>query len=135
MPQILVLAYTYEMPFGKGKALLNHGGVARMILAGWQLSAIQQYSVGKPVQLTANNGLPKYRRQRRRRSQSRIQTHDSHVFRKNVRSRSSSRFCGVRHGRVWPQSMRPLLRQDLQGYGRMGGWAQRSDLRKIPEGS
>ncbi len=58
VPQILVLAYTYEMPFGKGKALLNHGGVASMILGGWQLSAIQQYSVGKPVQLTANNGLP-----------------------------------------------------------------------------
>ena len=58
VPQILVLAYTYELPFGKGKALLNHGGVASMILGGWQLSAIQQYSVGKPVQLTANNGLP-----------------------------------------------------------------------------
>jgi hypothetical protein len=29
-----------------------------MILGGWQLNGIQQYQVGKPVQLTANNGLP-----------------------------------------------------------------------------
>ena len=28
------------------------------ILGGWQLSGIQQYQVGKPLQLTANNGLP-----------------------------------------------------------------------------
>jgi hypothetical protein len=28
------------------------------VVGGWQLSGIQQYSVGKPVQLTANNGLP-----------------------------------------------------------------------------
>ena len=58
VPQIFVLAYTYELPFGKGKTLLNRAGVAAMIVGGWQLSAIQQYSVGKPVQLTANNGLP-----------------------------------------------------------------------------
>jgi hypothetical protein len=58
VPQILVLAYTYELPFGKGKPLLNRGGIAGMILGGWQLSAIQQYQVGKPFQLTATNSLP-----------------------------------------------------------------------------
>jgi hypothetical protein len=58
VPQVLVLAYTYELPFGKGKALFNNDGVAAKILGGWQLSGIQQYLTGKPVQLTANNSLP-----------------------------------------------------------------------------
>jgi hypothetical protein len=57
VPQIFVVAYTLELPFGKGKPLAA-SGVASHILGGWQLSGIQQYSVGKPVQLTANNGLP-----------------------------------------------------------------------------
>jgi len=57
VPQIFVVAYTWELPFGKGKKLWN-SGVAAAIAGGWQLSGIQQYSVGKPVQLTANNGLP-----------------------------------------------------------------------------
>jgi hypothetical protein len=57
VPQIFVVAYTYELPFGKGRALLK-SGVAAAILGGWQLSGIQQYSVGKPVQLTVNNTLP-----------------------------------------------------------------------------
>jgi hypothetical protein len=57
VPQIFVVAYTYELPFGKGRALIKNG-VAAAILGGWQLSGIQQYSVGKPVQLTVNNTLP-----------------------------------------------------------------------------
>jgi hypothetical protein len=51
VPQIFVVAYTYDLPY--------HGhGVAGAILGGWQLSGIQQYSTGKPVQLTVNNTLP-----------------------------------------------------------------------------
>jgi hypothetical protein len=52
VPHIFVVAYTYELPFSKYK------GAAGAILGGWQLSGIQQYQVGKPVQLTANNSLP-----------------------------------------------------------------------------
>jgi hypothetical protein len=52
VPQIFVVAYTYELPFGKLR------GIPAAILGGWQLSGIQQYSVGKPVALTANNTLP-----------------------------------------------------------------------------
>jgi hypothetical protein len=57
VPHIFVVAYTYELPFGKGRALLKNG-VAAAILGGWQLSRIQQYSVGKPVQLIVTNTLP-----------------------------------------------------------------------------
>lgn len=58
VPQIFVVAYTYELPFGKGKKFLNSGGVAAMILSGWQVNGIQQYQTGKPVALTVNNTLP-----------------------------------------------------------------------------
>jgi hypothetical protein len=58
VPQILSLAYTYELPFGKGRKLFHHGGIAAAIVGGWQLTGIQQYQAGKPVSLTANNGLP-----------------------------------------------------------------------------
>jgi hypothetical protein len=58
VPQIVVLAYTYELPFGKGKPFAQNRAVAAAILGGWQLSAIHQYSSGKPVVFTANNGLP-----------------------------------------------------------------------------
>ena len=57
VPHVAVLAYTWELPFGKGRAFLRQG-VGAAVLGGWQLSGIQQYQVGKPLQLTANNGLP-----------------------------------------------------------------------------
>ena len=57
VPQAFVVAYTWQLPFGKGQAFLKQG-VGAAILGGWQLSGIQTYYVGKPLQLTANNGLP-----------------------------------------------------------------------------
>ena len=57
VPQLLSIAYTYELPFGKGKEFLNNG-IASQLLGGWQLTGIQQYQTGMPVQLTVNNTLP-----------------------------------------------------------------------------
>lgn len=58
VPQIFAVAYTYQLPFGKGQTFLNNSGVAAQILGGWQLTGIQQYQNGTPVQLTVNNTLP-----------------------------------------------------------------------------
>ncbi|MBS1875114.1 MAG: TonB-dependent receptor [Acidobacteria bacterium] len=57
IPQILAIAYSYELPVGPGK-LLNVRGPAGHVLGGWILTGIQQYSVGAPIVLTANNTLP-----------------------------------------------------------------------------
>jgi hypothetical protein len=57
VPQILSVAYTWELPFGKGHRLAGSGAAAA-VLGGWQLSGIQQYQTGLPVQLTATNTLP-----------------------------------------------------------------------------
>jgi hypothetical protein len=46
--QRLSLSYIYELPFGRGKALLNQPGVARAVLGGWQLSGVSSYQTGLP---------------------------------------------------------------------------------------
>lgn len=44
----MTLSYTWELPFGKGRALLNRGGIVNWVLGGWQTNGI----------LTAQTGLP-----------------------------------------------------------------------------
>lgn len=48
-PQVAKIAYTYELPFGKGKKFLNRDGVANAVVGGWVLSNINQYSSGVPL--------------------------------------------------------------------------------------
>jgi hypothetical protein len=43
--------YAYDLPVGKGKALLSNGGVASAILGGWRISGIQTYASGTPMSL------------------------------------------------------------------------------------
>ena len=38
----------YELPFGKGKPFLNHGGILNQLLGGWQLSSILTLQSGSP---------------------------------------------------------------------------------------
>ena len=48
-PQRLVFNYTVELPFGKGRHLLNHLGAADRLVSGWQLSGVYTAQVGGPV--------------------------------------------------------------------------------------
>ncbi len=58
VPHVVAISYTYELPFGPGKAFLNGGGVTGKIVGGWQFTGIHQYQAGRPIALTANNTLP-----------------------------------------------------------------------------
>jgi hypothetical protein len=58
VPQNFAIAYSYELPFGPGKAFLNRPGITGKVLGGWIVTGIQQYYSGIPVVLTATNGLP-----------------------------------------------------------------------------
>lgn len=49
IPHILNVAVVYELPFGKGKALLADSGPARAILGGWQLTQNWNFQSGVPV--------------------------------------------------------------------------------------
>lgn len=58
VPHVFALSYSYELPFGYGKAFLNTKGPVGKVLGGWVLTGIHQYSLGVPIVLTANNTLP-----------------------------------------------------------------------------
>ncbi|HKD49511.1 MAG TPA: TonB-dependent receptor [Candidatus Acidoferrum sp.] len=42
---------TYDLPFGKGKAIANHGGAVDKIVGGWNIGTIVTYQTGLPSQL------------------------------------------------------------------------------------
>lgn len=58
VPHALAISFLYELPFGPGRHFLNKGGITGKLVGGWTFSGIQQYAVGKPLVLTANNTLP-----------------------------------------------------------------------------
>jgi hypothetical protein len=58
VPSIFVLSYIYELPFGKGKQLLNQGRAADLVFGGWSLSGIQRYQDGNPVGFGCATSIP-----------------------------------------------------------------------------
>lgn len=48
VPHMFVLSYLYELPMGKGKKLLNKGGVVDKLVGGWQIGGVQRYQKGVP---------------------------------------------------------------------------------------
>jgi hypothetical protein len=53
------ISYTYRLPFGKGQSMLNHGGVADVLLGGWQTNGIVIMQTGLPFTVAsaaANTG-------------------------------------------------------------------------------
>lgn len=47
-PHQFSLAYVYALPFGRGHNIGN-GRIADLLIGGWQISGISQYSSGKPL--------------------------------------------------------------------------------------
>ena len=43
-----VTSALYELPFGRGKSLLNGGGVTNAVVGGWQISSILTFQTGTP---------------------------------------------------------------------------------------
>ncbi|MBV8551513.1 MAG: TonB-dependent receptor [Acidobacteriaceae bacterium] len=53
---MLSIAGTYELPFGKGKRFMNRGGVVNAVLGGWQISPLLSYGTGTPLYSSNNLG-------------------------------------------------------------------------------
>ena len=53
VPQRLILSYTYQLPFGKGKPLANQGRVVNAVVGGWQVAGVQTYESGTPLSVTS----------------------------------------------------------------------------------
>jgi hypothetical protein len=52
VPQRLVLNYLWELPLGKGKALLNSTPVVSQLIGGWKVAGITSFSDGFPIGIT-----------------------------------------------------------------------------------
>jgi hypothetical protein len=48
-PLRLVTSVLYELPFGRGKAFLNQGGLIDRLVGGWQVSTIFTAQSGRPI--------------------------------------------------------------------------------------
>ena len=55
VPQSLILAWSYELPFGKGKKF-NFTGAMNEIVGGWRVSATQRYDRGRPLSISMGCG-------------------------------------------------------------------------------
>ena len=67
IPRVLQLSYVYELPIGRGKALLgNSSSVVNAVLGGWQTNGIWRFNDGRPILLGLSGGqsLPTYGSQR-----------------------------------------------------------------------
>jgi hypothetical protein len=53
IPQRVVLAWTYDLPFGKGKRFANQGGAVNVLAGGWKIAAVQKYQSGTPLSVTS----------------------------------------------------------------------------------
>jgi len=54
VPQALNIAYSYELPFGRGKSWLNQGGVLNAVLGGWTFSGVYRVQSGIPFQTSSS---------------------------------------------------------------------------------
>ena len=57
-PNVFALSYIYELPFGKGKALLNRGGALNGVIGGWEVGGIHHLQSGSPANFGCATGLP-----------------------------------------------------------------------------
>ncbi|MGB8727014.1 MAG: carboxypeptidase regulatory-like domain-containing protein [Candidatus Sulfotelmatobacter sp.] len=68
IPSVLKFSYSYDLPFGRGKALLpNMPRILNAIIGGWKTNGIWQIADGRPLPITVSNGgtpLPTYGSQR-----------------------------------------------------------------------
>ncbi|MGH9899748.1 MAG: hypothetical protein ACRD4L_12960, partial [Pyrinomonadaceae bacterium] len=51
-----VFNYLIELPFGKGRRFLNHGGLIDRLVGGFQISGIQRYRSGTPLTIFIAGG-------------------------------------------------------------------------------
>jgi hypothetical protein len=56
VPQNFVFSYSYELPFGPGKKMLN-SGIAGHVLGGWSINGITTFQSGQPLFITVSNNL------------------------------------------------------------------------------
>jgi hypothetical protein len=54
VPQALNIAYSYELPFGRGKPWLSQGGLLNAVLGGWTFNGVYRVQSGIPFQISSS---------------------------------------------------------------------------------
>jgi len=54
-PQALKLTWIYSLPIGHGQRWLSSGGGWSRLVSGWQITAIQRYGSGDPLQISSSD--------------------------------------------------------------------------------
>ena len=57
-PQIFVVSYLYNLPFGQNQTFLSHGKALNYLVGGWSVSGIQRYQSGQPLGFASATGVP-----------------------------------------------------------------------------
>src|SRR6185437_4299036 len=58
VPHNFVFSYSYELPFGSGKALMgNTTGLVGRLVEGWSVNGITTFQSGQPLFVTVGNNL------------------------------------------------------------------------------
>lgn len=57
-PHRVVTSALYELPFGRGRAFVNHGGLADYVIGGWQVGSIVTVQNGRPLNLQPGFDAP-----------------------------------------------------------------------------
>jgi len=56
IPHRVVVSPILDLPFGKGRKWMNHGGIRNAVLGGWQISTIGTFQTGSPFGILVLNG-------------------------------------------------------------------------------
>jgi hypothetical protein len=54
VPQAFNIAYSYQLPFGRGKTWLNHGDLMNAALGGWTFNGVYRAQSGIPFQISSS---------------------------------------------------------------------------------
>ena len=54
VPQVLNIAYSYELPFGRGKQWLNQGSLLNAVAGGWTFNGVYRVQSGIPFQIASS---------------------------------------------------------------------------------
>ena len=55
VPNRVAVSYLYDLPFGRGKKMMQHG-IAAWVLGNWQTSGVYTFYSGHPFQVNENDG-------------------------------------------------------------------------------
>jgi hypothetical protein len=56
VPHAVIITYTYELPFGRGKKFLSGiSGALNHLVGGWNITGIHRYNSGRPLPIYMNN--------------------------------------------------------------------------------